>query len=95
MALLENVGFSQITEAFKQNGGAHEVWNLLSLDLNLHDKFDRLDLWFERTIQVRHPETRQPYLLTGCTAKPLQDLLIPRGRQGIYPPQFCPSQTPR
>ena len=91
MALLESFGFSHFTEAFKQKGGVHEVWNLLTLDSHLHAKFDCLDLWFERTGQVCHPEIRQPHRLTGCTAKPLQYLLILRGRRGIYPPQFCPS----
>lgn len=31
--------------------------NLLSLEPNLHSKFDRLNLWFERTPQVRYSET--------------------------------------
>ena len=60
MALLEQFGFPHFTEAFKKSGGVHEVWNLLSLEPNLHSKFDELYLWFERTDQVWHSEIRQP-----------------------------------
>lgn len=49
MALLDSFGFSQFTEAFRKSGGVHEVWNLLSLDPNLHRTLDRLDMWFEGT----------------------------------------------
>jgi len=54
MALLEGFGFSHFAEAFEKTGGVHKLWNLLSLEPNLHAKFDRLDLWFERTSQVRY-----------------------------------------
>ena len=58
MALPEDFGFSHFTEAFKTPGGIYQSWNLLSLEPNLHLKFDELDLWFERTSQVCHMETR-------------------------------------
>ena len=58
MALPEDFGFSHFTEAFKTPGGIYQVWNLLSLEPNLHLKFDESDLWFERTSQVCHMETR-------------------------------------
>ncbi|KAF8549144.1 hypothetical protein OG21DRAFT_1421787, partial [Imleria badia] len=51
MAILECFGLSNFTEAFKRQGGVHEFWNLLSLEPNLHRKFDTLDLWFESTPQ--------------------------------------------
>ena len=61
MAPLEDFGFSHFTQAFKKSGGVHQVWNMLPLEPNLHLKFDELDLWFERTSQVRHSETHQPH----------------------------------
>ena len=57
MAILEHFGLTALTDALKKSGGVHEAWNLLSLEPNLHTKFDRLDLWFERTSQVRYSET--------------------------------------
>ena len=59
MALLEDFGFSYFTEAFKKSGGVRQVWNMLSLESNLHLNFDELDLWFERTSRVCHLEIRQ------------------------------------
>ena len=43
--------------AFEAVNGVHEFWNLLSLQRDLHQRFDRLDLWFEGTSKVRHSET--------------------------------------
>ncbi|KAI9567689.1 hypothetical protein HD554DRAFT_2267066 [Boletus coccyginus] len=54
MAMLETFGWSKFTEAFKQQGGVHKVWNLLSLEHNLHCHFDTLSLWFESTSQLNH-----------------------------------------
>ena len=65
MAMLEQFGFSNLTEAFKQSGGVHQVWNLLSLEYNLHSKFNRLELWFESTDKVCHSEICQSCQLTG------------------------------
>ena len=70
MAMLEQFGFSKFTDAFKQSGGVHSVWNLLSLEAQIHTKFDRLDLWFESTHQVCYSEACQSCQLThvqsGC-----------------------------
>ncbi|KAG6375712.1 hypothetical protein JVT61DRAFT_3287 [Boletus reticuloceps] len=51
MAILESFGFSNFTEAFRKSGGVDQVWNLLSLEPNLHKNFDTLRLWFEHTQQ--------------------------------------------
>ncbi|KAF8445072.1 hypothetical protein L210DRAFT_3476143 [Boletus edulis BED1] len=51
MALLESIGLSDFTEAFRNSGGIHQVWNLLSLEPNLCEKCDALELWFEHTQQ--------------------------------------------
>ena len=58
MAVLDSFGFSQFTEAFRKSGGVHEVWNLLSLDHNLHQTFDRLGMWFEGAEKVRYTDIR-------------------------------------
>ncbi|KAI9567170.1 hypothetical protein HD554DRAFT_2220399 [Boletus coccyginus] len=52
MAMLDSFGWSHLTEAFIRQGGVHEVWNLLSLQRDLHDEFDTLGLWFESTPQL-------------------------------------------
>ena len=52
IAILKSFGFSDFTEVFNQSGGVHEVWNLLSLQTDLHAMFDQLDLWFESTDEV-------------------------------------------
>ncbi|KAG6375726.1 hypothetical protein JVT61DRAFT_2571 [Boletus reticuloceps] len=51
MAMLESFGFSDFAETFRKSGGVHRVWNLLSLEHNLHRRFDALGLWFEHTQQ--------------------------------------------
>lgn len=64
MATLELCGLTDLTEAFIRPGGVHKVWNMLSLEPNLHFKFDQLDLWFDRIDEVRYSEARQPCALT-------------------------------
>ena len=71
MAILETLGLGHLAEAFRQPGGIHQVWNLVSLEPNLRTKFDRLNLWFENTGQVRNSETYKSHRLTTCAAKPL------------------------
>jgi len=71
LAILEHFGLTALTDALKKSGGIHEVWNLLSLEPNLHSKFDHLNLWFESTSQVCYSETWLPSRLTTRTAKPL------------------------
>jgi hypothetical protein len=86
MALLEHFWFSRSAEAFRRSEGVHKVWNLLSLESNLHSKIDHLNLWFERTSQVYHSETRQPRRPTIYAAKPLQVLRVLQEGRGLYPP---------
>ena len=57
MVILEHFGLTTLTDAPKKSGGVNQVWNLLSLEPDLHSKFDRLDLWFEHTPQVCYSET--------------------------------------
>ncbi|KAI9573823.1 hypothetical protein HD554DRAFT_2251697 [Boletus coccyginus] len=54
IAILNSFGWSNFTEAFIQQGGVHEAWNLLSLQEDLHHKFNALKLWFECTPQPGH-----------------------------------------
>ena len=49
MATLELCGLTDLTEAFIRPGGVHKVWNMLSLEPNLHFKFDQLDLCISKT----------------------------------------------
>jgi hypothetical protein len=57
MAILDQFGLKDLVERFKESGGVHEIWNMLTLEQNLHTMFDRLDLWFESTPEVGVPET--------------------------------------
>ena len=67
MAILDSFGFSKFTKAFRQSGGVHEVWNLLSLEPNLHKSFDLLEMWFEGTQKVHCSETCKSRQLTLCS----------------------------
>ena len=61
LSILESFGFSKLTNAFKEAGGVHKVWNLFTLERNLHSLFDSLELWFEHTEKVWYSETCQPH----------------------------------
>lgn len=47
MAILENFGLTDLTEAFKKPGGVHQAWNLISLEPGLRSKSSPSDLWFK------------------------------------------------
>ena len=64
LSILESFGFSKLINAFKEAGGVHKVWNLLTLECDLHSLFDTLELWFEHTEKVCYSETCQPYQFT-------------------------------
>lgn len=85
---MEQFGLTDLAEAFDRPGGVHEVWNLLSLEPNLHANFARLDLWFDRIDLVRYSETCQPSQLTECAVGPLQNLRVEKSRREIHPPQL-------
>jgi len=57
LSTLKQFGIEDLATALQAVDGAHEIWNLLSLEHNLHSKFDSLDLWFEGTDKVCHSET--------------------------------------
>ena len=59
LSILELFGFSKLTNAFKEAGGVHKVWNLLTLQHDLQSLFDSLKLWFEHTEKVWYSETCQ------------------------------------
>jgi len=87
MAILEHFGLTALTDALKKSGGVHEVWNLLSLEPNLHSKLDRLDLWFEHTPQVRHstPLRDLSVILTDhvCSPTVIKSACSARGTRDI------------
>lgn len=61
MAILETFGLADLAGEFKKLGGVHQPWNMLTLEHNLHNKFDNLELWFKHTDQVCHSETCKSY----------------------------------
>ena len=64
LSILESFGFSKLSNAFKEVGGVHQVWNLLTLECDLRSLFDTLELWFEHTEKVCYSETCQPHQFT-------------------------------
>ncbi|KAF8130726.1 hypothetical protein EV363DRAFT_1450500 [Boletus edulis] len=52
LAILESFGFSEFSDKFNKSEGIHEVWNLLSLEHNVHQRFDNFELWFEATEEL-------------------------------------------
>ncbi|KAF9645735.1 hypothetical protein BDM02DRAFT_3262713 [Thelephora ganbajun] len=49
LAILSQFGLGYLSGALAAVNGVHEVWNLLSLQCDLHSDFDSLNLWFEST----------------------------------------------
>ena len=60
MAILVNFGLGELAGGFRGPGGVDLPWNLLALEPNLQDLFNRLELWFERT-EVCHSETSESH----------------------------------
>ena len=54
MAILSHFGLGSIVDELLPTNGVHDIGNLLSLEINVHDRFDNLELWFEATDEVRH-----------------------------------------
>ena len=51
LTMLENFRLTGLAEIFKKPEGAHQVWNLLSMEPNLYTKFDHLNPWFEHPLR--------------------------------------------
>ncbi|KAF9643997.1 hypothetical protein BDM02DRAFT_3122647 [Thelephora ganbajun] len=49
MAILRQFGLEHLSLALEAVDGVHQIWNLLSLELNLHSDLGRFNLWFEST----------------------------------------------
>jgi hypothetical protein len=56
MAILKQFGLEHRFRAQEAVGGTHQVWNLLSLQRDLRQRFDDLELWFEGHNEVRHSD---------------------------------------
>ena len=54
IAVLSHLGLESLVSELLAKDGVHDTGNLLSLELNIHDKFNRLNLWFEGTDKVCH-----------------------------------------
>ena len=52
MAILKMFGHSDLYTRLLAQDGIHHVGNLLSLELNCHNSFDHLKIWFEATEEV-------------------------------------------
>ena len=79
MTILRLFGLERLSLALEAVDSVHEIWNLLSLESNLHSKFNSLDLWFECTSKVCRSEipnlcrlsTRVVQLLRGLFFQPV------------------------
>ncbi|KAF9646068.1 hypothetical protein BDM02DRAFT_3156687 [Thelephora ganbajun] len=49
MAILRQFGLEHLSLALETVDGVHQIWNLLSLQFDLHSDLGRLNLWFEST----------------------------------------------
>ena len=74
LSILESFGFSKLTNAFKEARGVHKVWNLVTLQHDLHSLFDTLELWFEHTEKVCYSETCRSHQLLMYAGAPLQSM---------------------
>ena len=54
MTVLEHFGLENLVSELLAKDGVHDTGNLLSLELNIYHKFDKLILWFEGTDKVCH-----------------------------------------
>ena len=61
MAILSHFGLESIVDELLATDGVHDIGNLLSLESNVYDRFDNLELWFEATDEVRHSQAPQLY----------------------------------
>ena len=43
----------------------HSLFNVMTMEKNVHDLFDRLELWFEKTVGVLAIVSRNQNLLTS------------------------------
>ena len=65
-----------------------QVWNVLSLNLNAHIYFNNLNMWFEETSKVRHPDFFHRCWLIACAASLLHSLFFRFIPREAYP-QAC------
>ena len=54
ISILSYFGLGSIVDELLAAHGVNDLGNLLSLESNIRDRFDNLDLWFEGTEEVRH-----------------------------------------
>ena len=67
MGVLTQFGLGELAGALQVVDGINEVWNLLSIEPNVHFFFECFDLWFEGTGEVCHLETFCLPRLTACS----------------------------
>ena len=94
LSIPESFGFSKLINAFKEVGGVHKVWNLLTLECDLHSLFDTLELWFEHTKKVCYSETCQPHQFTMYAGAPLQSMYPSQTSGSIHPQHLCGWRSP-
>ena len=57
LSIMEFFGLGDLVDSFLSQNGVHHLGNLLSLDPICHADFERLNLLFEHTGEVRHSST--------------------------------------
>ena len=57
LTIMRFFGLGDLVDSFLLRNGVHRLQNLLSLDPICHADFDRLNLWFEHTGEVRYLST--------------------------------------
>lgn len=53
LTILRQFGLEDLAHSLEQTGGLDQVWNVLSLESNMHIYFNHFDVWFEGTGKVR------------------------------------------
>lgn len=76
MSILRDFGLESIATKLLGTNGVHDLGNLLSLATDAHGFFDRLELWFESTNEVRHSLVLQWPKPNAYKARPLQCLCL-------------------
>ena len=52
LAALEIFGLKALVSELVQSNGVHTVKNVITLEHNIHEAFDSLDVWFDQTEEV-------------------------------------------
>jgi hypothetical protein len=54
MTVLGHFGLGTLVDELLEADGNHNLGNIISLETNVHQYFEKLELWFEGTNEVRY-----------------------------------------